>query len=161
MLCILLVHSVSHLMITLFVSLVSSSVPSSSQFPLSPLPYCAAAPVSAGTTGDLVYLLSSWESKLSQSHAAKFMALPKPFRSLFVSFFPQTLWPPASITWGICTAKGRWPNGAHQSPIKHAEVAHMEFLLSGAGDGEWAEVPAVLICTVAETPVPNKTSVSA
>lgn len=44
MLCILLVHSVSHLMITLFVSLVSSSVPSSSQFPLSPLPYCAAAP---------------------------------------------------------------------------------------------------------------------
>lgn len=45
----------------------------------------------------------------------------------FVSSFPQTLRPPTSITGGICTAKGRWPSGAHQSPIKHTEVAHMEF----------------------------------
>ncbi len=37
-------HSVSHLMITLFVSLASSSASSSSSFPLFPLPYCAAAP---------------------------------------------------------------------------------------------------------------------
>jgi len=137
MLCILLVNSVSHFMITLFLyhSCLHPCRPLA-RFLFPPFHIVLHLPVSAGTTGDLVYLLFSWESKLSQSHAAKFMALPKPSCSLFVSFFPQTLRPPTSITGGICTAKGRWSNGAHQSPIKHAEVAHMEFLLSGAGDGE-------------------------
>ncbi len=57
---------------------------------------------------------------------------------------------------------GERPMAEQGSPVwdKRAEVAHME-LLSGVGDREWAEVPAVLICTVAETPLPNKTSVSA
>ncbi len=54
---------------------------------------------------------------------------PSPHIPCFVSSFPQTLSAASHFHhWGICTAKGRWPSRAHQSAIKRAEVAHMEFV---------------------------------
>ncbi len=113
---ILLVHSVSHLLITLLYLSCLHLHPPLPRFLFSPFHIVLPLPVSAGTTGDLVYLLSSWESKLSQSNAANFMAPPPPPPpSLFCVFLSPDTTASHFHHWGDLHGDG--PMAERGSPV--------------------------------------------
>lgn len=108
--------------------------------------------ISARTTGDLVYLLSFLGIKAvaithCQLYGTPETPHPSPLLPTVCVFFSQDAHDGCGEEGGVGTESV-------------CECAYGD-VFGEVGDREWAEVPAVLICTAAGTPTPNKAPVSA